>query len=75
MAPPKPRRRPRGSITWLPSGAARVSVYGGVDQLTGKEIRLRQTVSAQATRSEPCVAVAGAVGHDRLSDLPMSVVE
>ncbi len=46
------RRRPRGSVSWLPSGAARVSVYGGVDQLTGKEIRLRETVSARATRRE-----------------------
>ena len=43
MAPSTSRRRPRGGITWLPSGAARVSVYGGVDQLTGKEIRRRQT--------------------------------
>jgi integrase len=46
------RRRPRGGITWLPSGSARVSVYAGVDQLTGKEIRLRETVPARATRRE-----------------------
>jgi hypothetical protein len=36
-------RRLRGSISWPPSGVARVSLYGGVDQLTGKEIRLRET--------------------------------
>ena len=46
------RRRSRGSISWLPSGAARVSVYGGVDVLTGKQIRLRETVSARTTRRE-----------------------
>ena len=39
MAPPKPRaRRARGNVSWLPSGAARVPVYGGIDQLTGKRI-------------------------------------
>ena len=37
---------------WLPSGSARVSVYGGVDQLSGKEIRLRETVRARASRRE-----------------------
>lgn len=52
MSSPGRRRRPRGSISWLPSGAARVSVYGGVDQLTGKEIRLRETITARATRRE-----------------------
>ncbi|WP_219419871.1 hypothetical protein [Pseudonocardia nigra] len=46
------RRRPPGGITGLPSGSARVSVYAGVDQLTGKEIRLRETVPARATRRE-----------------------
>lgn len=46
------RRRARGNITWLPSGSARVSVYGGVDQVTGKEIRLRATVEARSNRRE-----------------------
>ena len=52
MSSPGHRRGRRGSTSWLPSGAARVSVYGGVDQLTGKEIRLRKTVSARSTRRE-----------------------
>jgi integrase len=53
MAATSPRRRgPRGNITWLTSGSARVSVYGGVDQLTGKEIRLRETVAARGSKRE-----------------------
>ncbi|ANY06906.1 integrase [Pseudonocardia sp. HH130630-07] len=51
MASSKPRRT-RGNVTWLPSGSARVSVYGGVDQVTGKQIRLRETVPARATKRE-----------------------
>jgi integrase len=46
------RGRRRGAIGWLPSGSARVKVYLGVDQLTGKEIWLRGTVKAPATRRE-----------------------
>jgi hypothetical protein len=42
----------RGNVSWLPSGAARVTVYGGIDQLTGKRLQLRETVPAQATRRE-----------------------
>ena len=52
MATSSARQRPRGNITWLPSGSARVSVYGGVDQLSGREIRLRETVRARASRRE-----------------------
>ena len=36
----------------LPSGSARVTVYGGLDQLTGKPMQLRETVPARATRRE-----------------------
>lgn len=49
--PPKARRA-RGNVYWLPSGAARVTVYGGIDQLTGKRIQLRETVAARATKRE-----------------------
>ena len=52
MATSSSRRRPRGNITWLPSGSARVGVYGGIDQLSGKEIRLRETVRARASHRE-----------------------
>ena len=52
MATSSARQRPRGNITWLPSGSARVSVYGGVDQSSGKEIRLRETVRVRASRRE-----------------------
>lgn len=47
-----PARRARGNVYWLPSGSARVTVYGGIDQLTGKRLQLRETVPAQATRRE-----------------------
>jgi integrase len=53
MPPSKPpARRARGNVYWLPSGSARVTVYGGIDQLTGKRLQLRETVPAQATRRE-----------------------
>jgi hypothetical protein len=44
--------RPRGNISFLPSGSARVTVYGGIDQLTGKPMQLRETVRARATKRE-----------------------
>jgi integrase len=40
------RKRPRGSIDELPSGSLRVRVYGGSDPLTGREIRLVETIPA-----------------------------
>lgn len=49
---PPSRARRRGTIGWLPSGSARVKVYAGIDQLTGKKIWLRETVAAEATRRE-----------------------
>ena len=53
MASSHPARgRQRGSIGWLPSGSARVKVYGGIDQLTGKKIWFRETVPAKSTRRE-----------------------
>ncbi|GAA4995443.1 hypothetical protein WHI96_00020 [Pseudonocardia tropica] len=51
MAPSKPRRT-RGNVTWLPSGSARVSVFGGVDQVTGEASPARETVPARATCRE-----------------------
>ncbi|WP_207223704.1 tyrosine-type recombinase/integrase [Pseudonocardia sediminis] len=48
----RPRPRRRGSISWLQSGSARVKVYGGVDQITGQKLWLRQTVAARETRAE-----------------------
>ena len=45
-------RRARGNISWLPSGSARVTVYGGLDQVTGKRVQLRETVAARATLRE-----------------------
>lgn len=40
------RRRPRGYIEALPSGALRVKVYAGRDSLTGKDYYLREIVPA-----------------------------
>jgi integrase len=40
------RRRTRGSIESLPSGALRVAVYAGVDPLTGRRHYLREVVPA-----------------------------
>ncbi len=52
MSPARASKRRRGAISWLPSGSARVKVYAGVDQLTGQEIWLRETVKARATKRE-----------------------
>ena len=53
MASPRTSRsRKRGTIGWLPSGSARVKVYAGIDQLTGKKLWLRETVAARDTRRE-----------------------
>lgn len=42
----KARRRTRGSIEELPSGALRVCVYAGVDPVSGRRNYLRETVPA-----------------------------
>lgn len=43
---PKRRRRQRGEIEVLPSGARRVKVYAGIDPLTGRRHYLRETIPA-----------------------------
>jgi integrase len=45
-------RRRRGSIVWLPSGSARVKVYGGVDPVTKRPLWLRETVKPHRTKRE-----------------------
>ncbi len=53
MASPRSSRgRQRGTIGWLPSGSARVKVYAGIDQVTGKKLWLRETVPAREARKE-----------------------
>lgn len=55
MAAPSARRsgRQRGSIEELPSGALRVSVYAGIDPLTGRRHYLREVIPAgPSARSE-----------------------
>ncbi|GGL18162.1 hypothetical protein GCM10012284_60940 [Mangrovihabitans endophyticus] len=42
----RPRKRQRGSIDALPSGALRVRVYGGTDPLTGRRHDLVETIPA-----------------------------
>jgi hypothetical protein len=42
------RRRVRGNIEKLPSGSYRAIVYAGVDPLTGREHRLRETCPTMA---------------------------
>ena len=42
-------KRSRGNVTFLLSGSARVTVYAGIDQLTGKPMQLRETVPARST--------------------------
>jgi integrase len=39
-----PRRRSRGTVESLPSGSLRVQVYAGIDPMTGKKIRLTETI-------------------------------
>jgi integrase len=41
-----PRRRQRGEIEVLKSGALRVKVYAGEDPLTGRRHFLRETIPA-----------------------------
>ncbi|MEK6438926.1 tyrosine-type recombinase/integrase [Pseudonocardia sp. T1-2H] len=41
---PQRRKRQRGSIEELPSGALRVSVYAGIDPVTGRRHYLKETV-------------------------------
>jgi integrase len=40
---PPSKRRQRGYIEQLPSGSWRAVVYAGVEQLAGKERRIRKT--------------------------------
>jgi integrase len=44
MAPARRRKRQRGSIEKLPSGALRVAVYAGLDAVTGRRHYLREVV-------------------------------
>ncbi len=37
---------------WLPSGSARVKVYGGVDPITKRPLWLRETVKPHRTKRE-----------------------
>jgi hypothetical protein len=48
VTPRRGRRRPRGTVAELPSGSLRVTVYAGVDPLTGEEHRLRETAKTAA---------------------------
>jgi integrase/DNA-binding transcriptional regulator YhcF (GntR family) len=51
MAAPSVRRarRQRGSVEELPSGGLRVSVYAGIDPLTGQRHYLRESIPASAS--------------------------
>ena len=40
------RKRSKGSVEELPSGALRVAVYAGTDPLTGKRHYLREVIPA-----------------------------
>jgi integrase len=48
---PRGRKRARGSVEELPSGALRVSVYAGIDPLTKRRHYLRETIPAGAPRA------------------------
>ncbi len=53
-------RRVRGNVEELPSGALRVSVYAGIDPLSGRRHYLRETVPAgPARRRQPRRSAAG----------------
>lgn len=52
MPPHAPRSAAAAPSAGCRAGSARVKVYAGVDQLTGQEIWLRETVKARATRRE-----------------------
>lgn len=59
MAGPTSRRkRPRGSVEELPSGALRVSVYAGIDAVSGRRHYLREIVPAGPKSSAEAEKVA-----------------
>ena len=71
------KRRSRGSIEKLPSGAYRVRVYGGFDPVTGRRHDLRETVppGLRAAREAEKVRTGGqgeqdGYRHDRLYRRP-----
>ena len=63
------RRRARGSIDELPSGSLRVRVYGGTEPLTGREIRLVETIpdgpKAQAAAEKTLTRLLNQVDEKR----------
>lgn len=70
MAPqPGVRRRPRGEIETLPSGALRVRVYAGVDPVSGKRHHLTEVVppgpKAAATAEKVRIRLLGDVDAGR----------
>ena len=64
------RKRARGSIEVLPSGALRVAVYAGVDPLSGRRHYLREVIPAgpkAAAEADKAVRrLAGQVDEQRL---------
>jgi hypothetical protein len=71
MAAPsaRPARRHRGSIEELPSGGLRVSVYAGIDPLTGQRHYLQESIpsgpSAQAEAQKAMRRLANQVDERR----------
>jgi integrase len=63
------RRRPRGNVEELPSGALRVSAYAGIDPLTKRRHYLRETIPAgpgsQAEAEKVLRRLAGQVDEQR----------
>jgi hypothetical protein len=61
--PPR-KRRQRGHIGQLPSGAYRVRVYAGTDALTGRPRQLCETVPTYAEATKALTRLQGQVDED-----------
>jgi hypothetical protein len=59
------RKRPRGTITQLPSGSFRVKVYAGVDAITGQPHYLRETARTPTEAEKVRTRLLSAVDERR----------
>lgn len=71
MPPRRRRKRAQGSIHELPSGALRVSVYSGIDPLTGRRLYLREIVpSGPEAATRPSGLCAASSRRSTRSGIP-----
>lgn len=69
------RRRSRGNIEKLPSGHYRAIVYAGVDPLTGRERRIKETAETYAEAKVALTRLQNEVDEDRHVKSALTVSE